>query len=307
MKTNSPPIFSTRTGRPSPVTCLLSTVACLLLTSCSLPQAQPDPTRFYVLSTPAIAAPVTPAANAPIIRLRPVELASYIKAKPMIVRRSENEVEFREFARWGEPLELGIARVLREELIARGAAGAVLAGGLRAADTGYNYELAVRILACEGAADGSVIFRAAWEISTTGDSPKIVAQGEYHPANLRWDGKTEGQLAAQLSVAVTGLAADIAAGVSWPSGNQPRADGRKGGIFAASGPLRLLVARTSGSLIPGFRSRLDPPAGAIRCRSSRGTWPRSRTGGWRRIARWSGRARLRSRRTALPLRISETG
>ncbi len=134
---------------------LLSAVTGLLLTACSLPQAQPDPTRFYVLSTSAVSTPVTPAANAPVIHLRPIELASYIKAKPLIVRRGDNEIEFREFARWGEPLELGIARVLREELLARGVASAVLAGGLRAVDTTYNYELVVRVMACEGVGGGS--------------------------------------------------------------------------------------------------------------------------------------------------------
>jgi uncharacterized lipoprotein YmbA len=195
-------------------TCLLSSVTCLLLSACSLPQAQPDPTRFYILSTPVVAAPVAPAATAPVIHLRAIELASYIKAKPIIVRRGDNEIEFREFARWGEPLELGIARVLREELLARGVASAVLAGGLRAVDTTYNYELVVRILACEGVAGGAVNFRAAWELSTTGDTPKITAQGEYHPADLKWDGKNEATLAAQISQAVTALAGEIAAGLA---------------------------------------------------------------------------------------------
>jgi uncharacterized protein len=206
MKTKTAPARSARN-------CLPLAVTCLLLSACSLPQAQPDPTRFYVLSTPVLVTPVAPAANAPVIHLRPIELPGYIKAKPLIVRRGDNELEFREFARWGEPLELGIARVLREELMARGVAGAVLTGGLRAVDAGYNYELAVRVLACEGVAGGAVNFRAVWELSTTGDTPKLVAQGEYHPTDLKWDGKNEGTLAAQISQAVTGLAGEIAAGL----------------------------------------------------------------------------------------------
>jgi uncharacterized lipoprotein YmbA len=185
----------------------------LLIAGCSLPSAMPDPTRFYLLST-STAAPAAPAAQAPVIHLRPVELPSYIRAKPLIVRRGDNEVEFREYARWGEPLELGIGRVVKEELLARGAAAAVLAGGLRAVDVDYNYELIIRVLACEGVAGGAVNFRAAWELSTTGAAPKIAAQGEYRSTDLKWDGKNEGTLAAQLSVATTGLAADIAAGLA---------------------------------------------------------------------------------------------
>ncbi len=121
--------------------CLLSSISGLLtLSGCNiLPEAQADPTRFFVLSTPAVA-PLGSPAKGPTVHLRPVELASYIKAKPIIVRRGDNEIEFREYARWGEPLELGIGRVLREELLARGAARAVLISGLRAFNVDYDYD-----------------------------------------------------------------------------------------------------------------------------------------------------------------------
>lgn len=183
----------------------------LLLGGCSLlPQAQTDPTRFFVLSATTAAPIAPPAGRTPVVHLRPVELASYIKAKPIIVRRGGNEIEFREYARWGEPLELGIGRVLREDLVARGAAGAVLAAGLRAVEVDYDYTLVVRVLACEGGADGAVYFRAVWELATAGAVPKSVARGEVQPTDLRWDGKSEGALAAQLSKAVAALAEEIA-------------------------------------------------------------------------------------------------
>jgi len=188
----------------------------LLLAGCSLPQAQNDPTRFYVLSTPAVAPEAT--GKGPAVHLRPVELASYIKAKPMIVRRGDNEIEFREYARWGEPLELGIGRVLREELLARGAAGAVLASGLRAVDVDYDYELTVRVLACEGGVNGAIYFRAVWELSTAGAAPKSVARGDFHPTDLRWDGKNESALAAELSQAVGSLSGEIAAALTKAKG-----------------------------------------------------------------------------------------
>lgn len=187
----------------------------LLLGGCSfLPQAQTDPTRFYVLSALGGTQLVPAAVKAPVVHLRPVELASYIKAKPIIVRRGDNEIEFREYARWGEPLELGIGRVLREDLVARGAAGAVFASGLRATDGDYDYALVVRVLACEGGSGGAVFFRAVWELSTVGIQPKVVARGEVQPGDLRWDGKSEAALAAQLSKAVAVLAEDIAAGMA---------------------------------------------------------------------------------------------
>ena len=181
-----------------------------LATGCSYFQAQTDPTRFYVLSSIGSAGAGAPAAKGPAVHLRPVMLASYIKSKPMIVRRGDNEIEFREYARWGEPLELGIGRVLREELLARGAASTVLAPGLRAVDVVYDYELTVRVLACEGGAGGTIFFRAVWELSTTDVKPAVVAQGDFRPMDLHWDGKTEASLASQLSQAVAALGGDIA-------------------------------------------------------------------------------------------------
>ncbi len=197
--------------------CLLSTVSCLLLTSgCSLvPEPKPDPTRFYVLSTPSGGAAVAANASAPVVHLRPIELANYLRARPLIVRRGSNEIEFREYAHWGEALELGIGRVLREELLSRGAAGAVSATGMRRDTAPTDFQVTVRVLACEGVAGGAVEFRAAWEVTAgaTNADAKPIARGDYRAADLRWDGKTEASLAAQLSQAVGGLAAEIAGGL----------------------------------------------------------------------------------------------
>ncbi len=180
--------------------------------SVPIPQAAPDPARFYVLTAPAGAVAAAPAAGAPTVQLLPVDVASYLRSRPLVVRRGENEVQFREFARWGEPLDLGVARVLREELQARGVA-AVMGGGAGSFAGGApQVALTVRVLACEGGADGAVLFRAAWELGPTvpGEKPAGEPQrGEFRAENLRWDAKNEASLAAQLSVAVAGLAQQI--------------------------------------------------------------------------------------------------
>lgn len=182
------------------------------LAGCSipLPQAEADPTRYYVLSASSVSSAGAVATPGPTIHLRQVELANYVRVRPMIVRRGDNEIQFREFARWGEPLELGIGRVLREELLARGAAGAVLAPGLRAANANYDFELTVRVLACEGGADGAVKFRAVWELAGATAPNTVVARGDFHGPPTTWDGKSEASLAARLSEAVVALAAEIA-------------------------------------------------------------------------------------------------
>lgn len=182
---------------------LFSTTGCTLL-----PEPKPDPTRYFVLAAPeaASAAPVVTAT----VWLRPVEVASYLRNRPIVVRRGENEIAFRDHARWGEALELGIGRVLREELLARGVAAGV--GVLPRADAApADVVVTVRVLACEGTTDGAVIFRAAWEISRGSPAPTSVGAGEYRAAGLQWDGKSEAALVGRLSAAVGGLAAEIAA------------------------------------------------------------------------------------------------
>lgn len=177
--------------------------------SIPIPQATADPTRFYVLTS---ATPAVETAGArPLVHLRDVEVATYLRSRPMVVRRGDHEVEFREYARWGEPLELGLSRVLREELLARGAAAAVLTPGLRQAGVAYDYELKVRVLAAEGTTNGAIVFRAAWELTAAAANAEPVARGDFRPSDLRWDGTSEATLVGGLNAAVAALATEITA------------------------------------------------------------------------------------------------
>ncbi|PTX97886.1 PqiC family protein [Opitutus sp. ER46] len=185
------------------------------LTGClGLPQAQTDPTRTYVLSLGT--APAMANASTRVVRLRPVELPSYLRTRSLVVRRGDNEIQLRDFARWGEPLELGIARVLREDLLARGGARTVQSGLLPApAGEEPNFELTVRVLACEGLADGRVAFRAAWELSPVdATAGAAVSRGDFQAAELKWSADNEATLAAAVSRGVDGLAAEIAAALA---------------------------------------------------------------------------------------------
>jgi len=189
---------------------LLSVFVVIGLGGCKvLPEAQSDPTRSFILSTKAGTAAVPVAADAPTVNLRAVELADYLRSRALVVRRGENEIEFREFAQWGEGLDLGIARILREELLARGAAVAVQLPGSRAtAGKGAEVDLRIRVLASEGGVDGGIAFRAAWELTRGAGRP--ATRGDYRAENVRWQQKDEASLAAGISEAVAGLAAEIA-------------------------------------------------------------------------------------------------
>ena len=193
---------------------LVATVtSAFALAGCSIPipQAEADPTRYYVLSpTMAPATSATASDAGAVVQLGPIEIASYLRARPLIVRKGENEIEYREFARWGEPLEVGIGRVLREELLARGAAKSISSAAARAATGAPDFAVTVRVLACEGGPNGRLNFRAVWEVASVGEKPALVGSGDYRPADLQWDGKSEASMAAGVSRAIAGLAAEIA-------------------------------------------------------------------------------------------------
>jgi uncharacterized lipoprotein YmbA len=199
--------------RPLAGICLLAPVVCLLA-SCNLPQfqAQPDATRYFLLTStdlrPETSAPA--AVKHWVVGVRAVDLSAYLHTKAFAIRSHANEVAFLDFTRWAEPLDQGIARVLAEDLEASGNVARVVSAPFRT-DELRDFEVGVRVTACEGTADGDARFTAAWRIVAPGVTGGAVAEGSYVAAGLRWDGRDHAQLAARLSEAVAGLSRDIAA------------------------------------------------------------------------------------------------
>lgn len=180
-----------------------------LLAGCNiLPEARPESARYFVLE----AAPA--AASAPVgavkLGLRPVEVPAYLKHKAMVTRSGENEVGYAADAFWAEPLDAGIARVLREQLAAR---ANVLAYPFPA-QLPRDYDLTVRVLNAEGAARG-VRFVAVIELLRVGDKPEVVVRREFTAPAEAWNGDYA-QLARGLSHAVAALADEVVASVPKP-------------------------------------------------------------------------------------------
>jgi hypothetical protein len=189
-------------------------VVAALVAGCNLvPPPQTDPTRFYVLIVPPAAA----AADQPlvgkklVVGLHGVEIPAYLKTKSLVVRVGTDELKFHEYARWGEALDQGIARVVREELSAT--PGIMQVVGLPGRDE-RDRDVAIQVLACEGNVDGTVRFSAAWEISSVGAGAEVVAHGTYTATGLHWDGRDDAQLVQRLSEAATGLSAELVAALA---------------------------------------------------------------------------------------------
>ncbi len=179
-----------------------------LLSGCTLlrgPKA--DRTDFFTLEAVAPAGNATPAANADRVLLRNVELPAYLqRSKAMAVRQKEGDIHYVGLAWWSEPLDQGIARVLREDL---GRLGVPTAARR---DEDFVHELTVRIERAEGLTDGKAgrfEFAATFELKRGDNSRTAVVRRSFTAEVASWDGKDYAALAKLLSKAAADLAAAI--------------------------------------------------------------------------------------------------
>jgi hypothetical protein len=202
LRTDGP---STATRRGGRLAGWLAAAMLLGSAACSLPEAKPDLTRYYVL-TPVAAKVDSPAAERPAVLVRSVAVPEFLRGRIMQVRVSENELRFIDEARWAEPLEAGVLRVLRENL--------ERAGSVRVVDRGserHDYEVVVRLRRCEGALPGGAArITARIELFSTEIDPKLVAQDEFTSEVPGWDGSDHADLAKKLSQAAAALSERIA-------------------------------------------------------------------------------------------------
>lgn len=193
------------------------------------PPAQPDTTRYFVLTSEKI--PVAPGSEKSAtphnggvkwqLGLRPVELPAYLRAtKSLVVRSAANEIRYLDDARWAEPLEAGVNRVVAERLLAAPSVSGVTAHPMRG-DLRRDCDITVRLIRCEGVtgAKKSVHFTAAYDLVATDGGGRLLLRKTFEAEVTSWDGQDAGALARQLSDAVTALADRIAADL-WAEQNK---------------------------------------------------------------------------------------
>jgi len=190
----------------------LGLALCAGVSGCNvIPAAQTDPTKFYVLSAPTGGAISTlPRSDNRSVRLglRNLDVATYLKDPQIVVRTGSNEVQLQDYARWAEPLQAGITRLLREQLASTPGVTRVDVQPFPL-DQDLDFVVAVSVLHCEGAAGGAegkgARFEASIRISTGGTTPQVVARKVYVAPDAAWDGRNFDALARLLSADVQGL------------------------------------------------------------------------------------------------------
>jgi uncharacterized protein len=186
------------------------------LAACNVVQpAQDDPTRYFVLSEPAVhagqAAAAAPGAR---IGLRAVKLEGYLRRREMVVRTGENEVQFRDYRRWAEPLDAAVARVLRTRLLASPDVAQVYTEPFPG-DQERDFDVSVEVRRFEGSVSPqgkySASLSAAIEVWTTGPNPHVVARRAFVAPAAAWDGRDFDQLAGLLTADVSALGQEVLA------------------------------------------------------------------------------------------------
>jgi uncharacterized protein len=151
----------------------------LALSGCTVLAPQKDVTRFFVLMpvqdgaapSPAIGA----ASRALTIGLGPITIPAYVNRAEVVTRVSESELKVSDTDRWGERLDINIARVLAADLSDQLGTRQILnyPWPLPAA---IDYSVPVTFQRFEQTADGHVVILANWTIRN-GKDGRIVRNG----------------------------------------------------------------------------------------------------------------------------------
>lgn len=97
---------------------LSSALIALALSGCFSIDSKADPTRFYTLAPLSFSDALSG-------RLKVVvsQVPYYLSGRKLVIRSGEYEVEYLEFHRWAEPLDVMLERRLQSELMQAGVSG----------------------------------------------------------------------------------------------------------------------------------------------------------------------------------------
>jgi len=178
---------------------------------------QDDATRYYILSDSApAAAQGGQSQGGARVGLKAVRLEGYLRRREMVVRTAANEVDFKDYRRWAEPLDAAIGRIVQSRLLASPAVSQVWVEPFPV-DQDRDYDVSIEITRCEGAVSPSgnyvASLSASIEVSTSGPNGHVVARRSFSAPDEAWNGTDFDRLAALLSGDAAALGRDVLAGI----------------------------------------------------------------------------------------------
>lgn len=203
------------TARRSLVSLLAAVSLLGALAGCSvIPAPQADLTRYYVLTGPGLPPGSQDIRQGKLrLGLKPVHLSPYLDKIAIAVRHGTNELVYNDFARWAEPLEAGVSRALRAQLIMSPAVNRVYLSPFPF-DQPRDYDIAINVIRCEGAKEGDrafARFAVVMEITSAGDDSRLITRRMFSAPERTWDGKDYSALVQALSEDVGDLCNEVVA------------------------------------------------------------------------------------------------
>lgn len=186
----------------------------LVLSGCLSVQNSPIP-RFYVLDAVdgnQVSNKVNIASEV-YIGVGPVRIPEYLDRPQMVTQGKEKMLKFAQFDRWGESLDLGMARLIRENLT-------VMLSGGKFTSFPWNlsipvkYQVVVEIVQLTSELDGDLLLVAQWLIIDTQNSKTLLMKrSEFRqpiiPQNYSGLAQTLSNACASLSSEIAGALAKL--------------------------------------------------------------------------------------------------
>ena len=165
----------------SKITLSIAALACAAFTGCGIPGAS-TPSKFFVLSAKVSKNEtiVSKGEKVPSVGVSRVTIPSFLERPQFVTKVADNQVTLSEFNRWGEPLESGFTRVLREDLALLLGPGEVSAFPWLQSFP-QDFTLSVVILAFEpDVMNNQVILQAFYRISSKAHPNLMVRESEFN-------------------------------------------------------------------------------------------------------------------------------
>jgi uncharacterized protein len=149
--------------RTAVIPLVLGAVVGLALSGCAVT----DPTRYYALTAlraPAATSPAT-TADAITIGVGPVSLPGYLDRAQLVTRDGADALEILPYHRWAEPLDIGIAEAIAEDLAGRVGSERVAVFPWRGVlARSIDYQVGVAVARFDGTPGKSVTLDARWRL-----------------------------------------------------------------------------------------------------------------------------------------------
>ena len=183
---------------------------CLILSGCILYPIPNSPTpRFYALSAvneTQVSKKINIAPDV-IIGIGPVKIPEYLDRPQMVTKNKEKMLQFAQFDRWGESLDLGLARLIREDLTVM-LPGAKLTLYPWNPSIAVKYQVIVEVVQLDSELDKDMFFVVQWTVIDVQNSKTvIIKRSEFRQPIIP---QNYSGLAKTLSTACASLSSQIA-------------------------------------------------------------------------------------------------